>query len=385
MAVDVLAMTSPAGSGSGEPRLSETDDGLLLSWLEQAGDGSHELRFAHLDGSAWSEAMPIVGSDRFFVNWADFPSVSAAPDGSLWAHWLARGSQGGYDYSVQVARSLDGGGTWTDPWTLHEDASPTEHGFVSTVRTGDRLGFTWLDGRKYVPAADGSPATEEMSLYFRDVGPDGAPGAEMLVDGRVCDCCQTAAALTSDGPLVVYRDRTEAEVRDIYVARMVDGSWTEGRPVSNDGWVIGGCPVNGPAVVASERSVAVAWFTAPNDEARVKVAFSSDAGATFEAPVVVDDGNPGGRVDLVMMDDGSVVVSWLERTGGEGAEVRIRRVRPDGSASASASVTHSSAERASGFPQLARDAAGLVMAWTDVAPEQPVVRVARIQFRTEQD
>ncbi len=378
--LSVVELESPAGLGSGEPRLSSIDDGLLLSWLEASPDGGHDLRFAFSDGQGWGQPRTVVNSDRFFVNWADFPSVSESTDGALYAHWLARGEAGGYDYGVRIARSSDRGETWGEPWTPHDDDSPTEHGFVSSVRNGDRLGFTWLDGRAYVPGPDGAPATREMSLRYREVGPDGTPGHEMLVDGRVCDCCQTSAAMTSEGPVVVYRNRTEDEIRDIHISRMSDGAWSPSQPVSDDGWYITGCPVNGPAVVAEGREVAVAWFTAPDGVARVKVAFSSDAGATFGDPVVVDDGNPMGRVDLVMLDDGSTIVSWLEAGGGQGADVKLRRVSADGSISGSAAVTASSSERASGFPQLAQTEDGsLMMAWTDVGGESPSVRVARVE------
>tara|TARA_Y100001970_G_scaffold154665_2_gene189545 strand:- start:7282 stop:7851 length:570 start_codon:yes stop_codon:yes gene_type:complete len=186
--------------------------------------------------------------------------------------------------------------------------------------------------------------------------------------------------MTSDGPVVVYRNRTSDEIRDIYIARLVDGEWTEGRPVSDDGWEIAGCPVNGPVVVADGSIVAVAWFSAPDDVARVKIAFSDDGGATFGVPKVVDDGLPMGRVGLVLTSDGGAIVSWLEGGGGQGAEVRIRHVANDGSSSVSARVTSSSAERASGFPQLVKNLDGsLVISWTDVGAEEARVRVARIE------
>jgi hypothetical protein len=187
--------------------------------------------------------------------------------------------------------------------------------------------------------------------------------------------------MTAQGPVVVYRDRTQDEIRDIYITRMVDGAWTEGRAVADDGWHIAGCPVNGPAVVADGQTVVVAWFAAPEDVARVKVAFSTDGGATFGTPVVVDDGNPRGRVDLVLSNVGSAIVSWLETGDGSGAEVRLRRVFGDGTASVSATVTTSSAERASGFPQLIQHPDGsLMMAWTDVGNEDARVRVARVEI-----
>jgi hypothetical protein len=102
-----------------------------------------------------------------------------------------------------------------------------------------------------------------MTLRARTLDASGAPLAEMLVDDAICDCCQTDAATTARGVVVVYRNRTEGEVRDIYTTSLVDGRWTEGRPVHEDGWVIPACPVNGPAVDARGDDVAVAWFSAP--------------------------------------------------------------------------------------------------------------------------
>jgi hypothetical protein len=377
--VALSSVESPAGPSSGEPYLSVVDGTVYMSWLEKS-DGGHDLRFASFDGSGWTKASTVVSSDRFFVNWADFPSIRGGPDGTLWAHWLQRGDVGGYDYGVQIARSGDGGATWSEPFTLHDDDSSTEHGFVSAVTVDDAVGFFWLDGRKYADAADGTPASDEMTVRYRAVASDGTPGREMLVDGRTCDCCQTAAAVTSSGPIVAYRDRTEDEIRDIYVARMVDGEWLDGTAVHDDGWEIAGCPVNGPAIGASGDEVVVAWFTGANDTPHAKVAFSSDGGATFATPITVDDGNPAGRVDLFRADDGSAIVVWLERTGGQGAEVRLRRVTVEGHTSESVAVTGGSAERASGFPRLVElEHGSMMLAWTDISGEAPRVRVTRLQ------
>ena len=376
-------VASPAGPDSGEPFLSASGDTVFLSWLERSEAGSHDLRFARFFGGAWSEPALIERSDRFFVNWADFPSMTPGPDGALWAHWLERGAEGGYDYGIRVTRSGDGGATWSEAWTPHEDGTPTEHGFVTSVPVDGSLGFVWLDGRNFVPSSSGAPAPEEMSLYFRAMGEAGPTGPETLMDARVCDCCQTDAAVTAAGPVVVYRDRSPEEIRDIYVTRWEDGVWTEGRPVHADGWETGACPVNGPAVAARDDNVAVAWFTAAEGVPHVKIAFSGDSARRFGEPAIVDDGNPAGRVDLLMLEDGSALVSWLERTGGEWAEVRMRHVAPDGHFGQSLSVSTSSSERASGFPRMVRAPAGEVLvAWTDVEGEAPRIRVALVDLVT---
>ena len=365
---------SPTEADSGEPFLSRSEDGVRLSWLERTADGEHELRLASFTEDEWAPSTVVVRSDRMMANWADFPSVVPAPDGSLWAHWLERGEAGGY--GIRIARSTDGGASWSEPWTPHEDASSTDHGFVATVPIGNGMGYAWLDGRAFAaPAAERA----ETALYFRVAGADGPAGAEAPIDPRVCDCCQTDAALTAEGPVLVYRDRSDDEVRDIHVISWTDIGWGEPRAVHADGWETGACPVNGPAVDARSERVVVAWFTAAGGIPRVKVAFSEDSAETFAEPHVVDDGDPAGRVDVVMLEDGSALVSWLERTEGDWSDVRVRRVTPDGRATPSERVSASTGERVGGFPRMAPATQGRVLiAWTDVTDPSSRVRVAMV-------
>jgi hypothetical protein len=354
---------------------------VWLSWLE-ARDSVYEFRVAHLEGETWTEPRTVARSASFFVNWADFPSIIEMSDGRLAAHWLARSGEGRYAYDVVVAMSSDRGATWSEPVSPHSDGTETEHGFATLFPVHDGLlGAVWLDGRETVAMShDGGDGHGggAMTLRYGALDTNGRVVHDILVDSRTCDCCQTDVALTSDGPVVVYRDRTEDEVRDISVSRLIDGTWTEPAPVHRDGWVIPGCPVNGPSAAAQGRNLAVAWFTAAQDTPRVRVAFSSDGGATFGSPYRIDDGDPVGRADALMLDDGTLLVTWLERTAA-GAEVRARLIGAEGPLGASTTVAASSAERASGFPRVAVDGNRLIFAWTE-AGESPTVRTARIEL-----
>jgi hypothetical protein len=368
---------SPAGDGAQTPYLSPTEDGAVLSWLEPSGE-AWSLKTARLTGDSWGPAHTVLTADDLFVNWADFPSVVALADGRLAAHWLARGDAGGYDYGVRVALSQDDGATWSDPWTPHDDGSPTEHGFVSLVPLDDGgLGVLWLDGRRYAAGPEGE-ATEEMTLRARALGPDGEPGPETLVDARVCDCCQTSMARTGDGWVAVYRDRSDDEIRDIFVSRWTAEGWSEPRAVHRDGWTIAACPVNGPAVAARGERVAAAWYTEGGGVPRVQVAFSDDGGEAFAEPVRIDEGAPVGRVDVALDDDGEATVTWIERTG-ETAEIRLRRVSPGRAPADPVVVSTTMGARAAGFPRTTRLPGGdLLVAWTDVSGETSTVRLARL-------
>jgi hypothetical protein len=368
-------LTSPAAAPSGEPFLSTDASGVVhLSWLAPSADSSVALRYASFDGDVWTPPTTIAQRRDFFVNWADFPSVQATRDGALIAHWLQRRPGGKYSYDVILARSSDSGRTWSTGSVLHRDGVAAEHGFVA-IWTPPEGGAeaAWLDGRG---VASSDSTAHSTAVFTTSITADGTLGDENSLDSRTCDCCQVAATLTTSGPVVAYRDRSADEVRDIAVVRRVGGTWTAPQRVHDDNWQIAACPVNGPSLASRGDTVVIAWFTGAQDTARVRVAYSTDAGAHFEAPVRVDGGMPAGRVDVEALDDGSAAVSWLERTDSATAEVRVRRVRRDGTLGQPVVLARSVGARASGFPRLARQGDALIVAWTDVGA-QPRVRVAR--------
>ena len=185
--------------------------------------------------------------------------------------------------------------------------------------------------------------------------------------------------MTSEGLIVVYRDRSATEVRDIYLVRQVNGSWTAPQPVFADNWQINGCPVNGPSIAADGSRVAVAWFSSVADTPRVKVAFSTDAGATFGQPIQVDDGKNVGRVDTLLLPDGSALVCWLAGDV-QGGEIKVRRVRADGTLGPAAVIARTDISRSSGFPRLARRGNEVHFAWTEFGkPSRVRTAVAEIE------
>jgi hypothetical protein len=364
------AAETPAGDGSRTPRFAETPGGLLLSW--QVDEPVAAVHFAELRDGAWSPPRTVVRRDDLFVNWADFPSLIALAGDSLAAHWLQYNGPGTYAYQVHVAFSGDGGATWSDPVVPHERRTQTEHGFVSLLAGPEGLEVVWLDGRSY---AEGP---EQMSLRAVSVAGNGRPSDERVLDERVCDCCQTSLVAVPRGLVVAYRDRTQAEIRDIAVVRRVDGVWTPPVRVHEDDWRIDGCPVNGPDLAASGDTVLVTWFTAARDSARVFAALSHDGGASFGPPVRIDEGRPLGRVAALTSPGATgsrFVVAWMEALGDGGAEIRLRAVDGAGRQSPSVAAGGASAARATGFPVLAADGNEIVVAWTD--PDAGTVRLAR--------
>ena len=365
----IRSAESPATGDSREPDLTATPDGrVILSWIEKLDTKRYALRTAVRDQKGWSEMRTVAEGDNWFVNWADFPSVIGLNDGSLAAHWLVKSGKGTYAYDVNIAMSKDGGENWTKPLVPHLDKTQTEHGFVSLIPLRDgRLGAIWVDGRNTKDMKDhdeDKPLSANMTLRYAAIDTSGNISDEAELDDRICECCQTSATLTSDGVMAVYRDRSQNEVRDIYSVRQANGAWIKPHTVHADNWELNACPVNGPAIAAAGRNVAVAWFTGAGGKQSVKVAFSADGGGTFGAPVQIDEGETQGRVDVVMLPDGSALVCWLSGNA-EGGSINVRRVQANGTLGPPTAIAKTDISRSSGFPRMALLGNEVHFAWTE--------------------
>jgi len=368
-------INTPSQSG-GEPNLFASTDGqLYLSWIEYLNDSLDALMFSTLKNEQWAAPKEIARSSNWFVNWADFPSLVSYGDGKhLAAHWLQKSATGTYDYDVHVSQSNDGGNNWSPSFVLHKDGISAEHGFVTMISSSaDRVFATWLDGRNTKPASDEKETGHDhghgggaMSLRGAFFNNNDLTFEDTQLDHRICDCCQTDAVMTKNGPVVVYRDRSEEEIRDIYIVRYNDGNWTEPRPVFNDNWEIGGCPVNGPAITANANQLAVAWYSMADNRPEVKVAFSDDGGANFSTPIKVDEGDPLGRVDVIFEKD-IALITWLENVE-EKTFIKAAKVSSDGQIERF-TLQETSSARNSGFPILERLDNKIILAWTAVDDE----------------
>lgn len=378
---------TPTPTGAEAPSLAIMPDGrVLMSWIETDGPVYAAVKTAVLNGSDWSQPVTVVEGDDLFINYADFPSIAAMPDGTLAINWLRMNGDSYYAYDTSISLSQDDGATWDAGVVPHRDGTVRQHGFVSMVPDGSGgVMAMWLDGRNY-DTGDGQGAAEAegdaMQLRATTLAADGTLSKEILLDDRTCTCCQTSAVALDDGTvLLAYRDRTADEIRDISLVRRVDGTWSEPVGISGDGWEIFGCPVNGPAIDAFGSRVALVWFTAADDIPAVRMAFSDDQGASLGAPMGIDLGAPFGGVDVVQLSDGSALVSWVERTA-EGEVVLVCRAMPIDGCGAPVALTLVRSGRTIGFPRMVGAGADVWIAWNETSREADNALIVRLAHAT---
>lgn len=366
----VTYMAVPEGLNSSKSSIYKANNGdIYLSWIENDKDTTSLLKFSTLNGTTWSAPKTIAQGNDWFVNWADFPSITSFGNSNLVAHYLEKSANDTYAYNVKLIQSTDNGNTWNEAFSPHSDNTNTEHGFVSKMALNkDSYIAVWLDGRQNAYAETDSTIQKQMSIRSAVFNNQGKLLEENLLDNRVCDCCQTDVAMTNEGPIVVYRNRSENEIRDTYYVKNVNGKWTQPKPISNDNWHIAGCPVNGPAIAANGDYVATTWFTAADNIPKVNIAFSTDSGNTFGNAITIENTTVMGRLDIEMLDDGSAIVSYLDSSEGESV-IMLQHVKANGALSKPFSVSETSGSRSSGFPRMVKKDDLIYLTWTEVGDE----------------
>ena len=365
-------------NNNAQPSLVSKNGSLSLSWISSDDEKKAALNFSQFKEGKWINPQTIVTGSDWFINWADFPTHAINEDLILTSH-LKKSDSSTYTYDVVLNLQKLNGEKIKEDFILHSDGTKSEHGFVSIVSNNNK-GFyvSWLDGRNTIlkgPEGQHNP----MTIRFAEVTNRGEIINEKELDSATCDCCQTSITGTDNGPVVVYRDRSENEIRDIYITRNINGLWETPVPVHNDGWRINGCPVNGPKVASNLNNLAVSWFTVSNGRPIVNLSFSKSNGEDFESPIKINDLDATGRVDVVFINAKEVLVSYIEGDD-NGTFLRIKKVSIDGKVSVPITISEIDGGRNTGVPQLEKFNDQIVIVWTVFENGKNQLKIANLSL-----
>ena len=366
-------------NSNAQPSLVSGEGSLSLSWISSNEGEKSTLNFSQFKEGKWINTQTMATGSDWFVNWADFPA-HAINENLILSSYLKKSDSGTYTYDVILSLQKLSGEKVKEDFLLHTDGVKAEHGFVSIIPNQNQGFFiTWLDGRNTIDK-DLDGYHKPMTIRFAEITNKGDIIDESELDSATCDCCQTSIAITNKGPVVVYRDRSDKEVRDIYIARKINGIWEVPTPIHNDGWEINGCPVNGPKVASNSNNLAISWFTASNEKPIVNLSFSKSNGASFGTLIKINDDDAIGRVDVAFLNPQEVLVSYIEGDD-VGTYLRIKKVSIDGKVSAPITISKIDGGRNSGVPQLEILDNEAFIVWTVFEGKKNQLKTVKLSFK----
>jgi hypothetical protein len=304
------------------------------------------------------------------------------------------------------ARSDDAGRSFTSPVPVAGSEAPGNRGWESITTTSDgSVVALWLDHRDSSTGrgASGSKNHEEHQhlqtnrkpedgvaraqlsrLFFATLGKADSPRS---MTGGVCYCCKTAIATdASGGVYAAWRHVYPGNVRDIAFSKSADGGRTFTSPIriSDDNWVLDGCPENGPALAIDRRQrIHVVWPTlvaaaTPGREPTLALFYAtSQDGRRFTArQQIPTDGVPR-HPQIALGKDGAPIVVWDEQARGTR---RVALARASFDAYGNARFVRRAIEDSvrAEYPALATMDDATLVVWTSGSAGQTQLRIERL-------
>ncbi|HEX5873365.1 MAG TPA: sialidase family protein [Pyrinomonadaceae bacterium] len=347
-AVPRLLQLSAPGVDAAEPVTASAPDGMFyVAWVNhEAKKADVMLARLNSDGEMQGSPVRVNRNQGVATAWrGDQPSLSVAHDGSVYVVWTARveaESKHGTDLFMSV--SNDRGQSFASEVKINDDKVPGAHGMHSLAVAKDgRIYVGWLDERNVVTPkpstkADGHHMESNRELYLAystDGGRSFSANRKVAVDA--CPCCKTSLAVGADGTVYAgWRQVLPGNFRHIAVASSTDGGQKFSRPVivSDDRWMLQGCPVSGPSLsVDAGGSLKVVWYAAGEANAPgLYFAESKDKAQSFSARQLVAEEGVRGTPALAVGDSNSTIAVWQSSNA---AETKMAEL---GKAGAAASV-----------------------------------------------
>ena len=334
---------SSAGSDAAEPAIATASDGTVyLAWVNHGPQNQADVMLARYTSAAQLQesAVAVNSESGIATAWrGDPPTVSVAPDNTVFVSWTARDkSESGHASKLYVSASRDRGKTFDKPVKVNDDARPAVHGMHSlAVGRDGRIYVAWLDERNVTPVpmkdmkmdpSKGGHHMESNRELFIAYSTDGGRtfSANQRVATDVCPCCKTALAIGQDGHVYVsWRQVLPGDFRHIAVAGSTDGGKTFSTPVivSDDQWVLKGCPVSGAGLsVGIDGKLQVLWYAgAENTQPGIYWSESQDGGKSFSPRKLLAPGFARSTPVLVSDGPNNPFAIW-ESSGTNGSEVR---------------------------------------------------------------
>lgn len=210
----------------------------------------------------WSAPRILnTGQDPIAADGESRPKIAFGPKGWVVISYtmpLAKRFTG----FVRMLRSSDGGASFGEPFTVHQDRQEITHRFDAIAFDGQGVLHTlWIDKRDQAPQGAAQPYVG--AAIYRNASQDGGAsfGPDIKVADHSCECCRIALATNPQGELkATWRHVFDGNTRD-HAFASVGAAANRITRSTFDGWQINACPHHGPGLAANASSAAGGFHT----------------------------------------------------------------------------------------------------------------------------
>ena len=400
------AILAVRGRANANASIAARGDFVAVVWGAATARGTTDIyaavsRDAGRTFPAPTRVNDVAGDAR--VSGEQPPRVLLVPPGSgdpaVVVVWTAKGAAGA---RLMTARSENGARSFTKATVVPGGDGSGNRGWEAAVVDRDgHVAVVWLDHRETVQNVNAQPMQHEgqhahtgppeqtdvvaklqlSKLYFARLDGSIPPVA---LTGGVCYCCKTALAAGPDGSLyAAWRHVYPGNIRDIAFSLSRDGGRTFSAPsrVSEDRWVLDGCPEDGPAIAVDRQNIVhIVWPTlvsgsTPGAEPTIALFYATTRDGRSFTPRyrLPTEGQPH-HPQIVIAENQSAVAVWDELRNGARRTALAR-------GSVDAAWRPQFARREAGdaalanHPVVAAAGARIVVAWTSGPAETSQIRV----------
>jgi len=303
-------MNTDTTEGSCPYLTKDINGNLVMSWIKKTSDSTRVVCYAISSdhGKTFGKETIIPQSANVFPHGENMPKIIFMPAGEVIAVWGAANPNPINSYAgiVYYSQSFDGGKTWNGAVKLVKDSSGIDQRYFDVALLPDgSAAITWLDNRKK-GTGDGS------SLFFASSHGTSGFENEKRIEGPCCPCCRTGIFMDHNHNIhIIYRAILNDSIRDMVHIFSTDMGKTFSPPhrISNDNWVINGCPHSGPAMTENNNGLQFSWFTA-GGQAGIYYCHADMDGKNFSQRALVS--GPSGRHPQMTSIGNRVIMVWNE-------------------------------------------------------------------------
>ena len=412
LAVSLSAANAPIelgvkGRGNATPTIAADGSFVAVTWGATQPSGMTDVFTAVSRDGGRVFAAPVRVNDvegDARLNGEQPPHVAlvsrAGHDPAIVVVWTTKGANG---TKLLQARSEDGGRSFSPSALVPGSDAAGNRGWEAiAVEPGGRVDAVWLDHREMAKDTsmaashhdhasagkpDGVAMAQQSKLFFGSLDATAAPRA---ITGGVCYCCKTALVSAAGGVngssiFAAWRHVYPGNLRDMAFTVSRDGGRTFAPPVrvSEDKWMLEGCPDDGPSMVVDTKSrIHIVWPTLITEEEGTAptialfYAMSVDGKSFTARERIPSEGMPH-HPRLTVSPDGSLTAAWDEAANGS-RRIAVARGRADDGGRPRFRREALTTSGPSIYPALAVASDGVVAAWTSGASAASTIQVIRL-------